>query len=662
MNECAEKNRNRHLNGRRYDPDLMMFCSYLNMSGGKNTFETMKLNNHDGMPSISGVRYATKKMKSTITEGVLRHKELLAHLKSLNLPMYVSLSEDATNITGQVEYCSSSNQIVGLVQPLDEEFAMPIPSTYEATSATAMEDIMQSKDTHISTLFNVVMAQPLDFRSPAFCLLVYGGNNKFTSKHVTKRWSKIIEELTNIGIKVVSFSSDSDTRYNSTMKDLMLSCKADTSSEFPAWFQFDCSTAKYIPVQDTVHCGTKLRNIFLTHTLMFGNFEISVNHVRTLMRTVGRHKHGLHECHISKEDKMNFMSVLKITDQKVVQLMVKYVEGSSGTAIYLKMTDMILRSFLDMALAPLERIKNIWYAAFLLRIWRESVLVNTDQEIKKHFITSYTYTCIEINAHSLVNIILYLKNNNLEHLFLPHLISSQPCEAIFRQIRSLSTLGSTVTNCSVLGMIHRCEKIELMNNISRSKLPDFTFETKTSRSREIYYNMTRYNESALPNRDEIIAIIELAKQEAIQDARKLGVRIDDSFDYSCKLSSTIKKKTKKQTQSLKIWNDGDQLKQFQGLNLSDYSHKIDLDKFDKKSPYVRIEDTNLEDTGKRVIHVRKARLLSLYMERITKLSSDRNRRVQQEPQCIKMSDETNAPAIDESPESFVNDFLKLMID
>lgn len=609
----------------------------------------MKLNNDAGMPSIRGVDYNINKFKPKIIEGALRCTELLAYMKASNLPLYVSLSEDATNITGMVEYCTEFNQIVGLILPLREENAMPVPSSYAATSAAAIEVIMSDRNIPIANMLNVVMAQPFVSNTPAFCLLVYGGNGKFTRENVAKRWEYIVNELRNIGIKVVSISSDSDTRYNSAMKELMLSCKTDGSSVFPRWFHFDCSTAIYFPFQDTVHIGTKLRNKFLNGNMLFGRYTISVEHLHILMRNVGRDKHGIYKTHINKTDKMNFISVQRITHPKVTQLLKKHVSESDGTIMYLRIID---RAFLDMSLSPLERIRNMWYATFILRIWRESVLQNPDQQMKNHFITSYSYTCIEINAHSLVTLMLYLKANELSHLFLPHLVSSQPCEAFFRDFRSLSTSGSTVTNCSVLGSIHRCEKLDLMNNIARNNLKDFTFATKSTRSREIYYNTTKYNTTMLPTREEIIDVIEIAREDAMKDATALGVEIEQQFDYMTKITPPVYKPQELQKLTCSRI-DGNKLTQFQALHLTDFSDKIDFNKFNERSPYVAIDDAQLDGIGDRRIYARKDDLISLYMERCTKLSSDRIKRVQQPGQWEKTyEDPVQSDLVAELPEIF----------
>lgn len=141
--------------------------------------------------------------------------------------------------------------------------------------------------------------------------------------------------------------------------------------------------------------------------------------------------------------------------------------------------------------------------------------------------------------------------------------------SLFRENRSLSTLGSTVTNCSVLGMIEHCGRIEVMNDISRSRLPKFSFETKTTRSREIYYHTTSYNDFALPTRGEIFTVIEEAKLEAIRDTRKLGVQMDQNFNYTCNISSheNIRPKSRPQMR-MRTWKNGDRLERFEGLQLT----------------------------------------------------------------------------------------------
>lgn len=292
-----------------------------------------------------------------------------------------------------------------------------------------------------------------------------------------------------------------------------------------------------------------------------------------------------------------------------------------------------------MSLSPLDRIGKIWITTFILRIWKESIARDKFQN-NENFITSFSYTCIEINAHSLVTLVLYMKARNLDHLFHPHLISSQPCEAFFREFRSMSTISSTITNSSVLGMMQRCEKIALMNEISRVQLKNFAFNTDSQRSRDIYYhtNASGYSETALPSREQIIQEIELAKEHAKKYAAHLGVSIEPPYDYQCEIETAPKKDVKQYNRVTLPRKDGTKLTQFKAIHLVDYSDKINVTKVDEKSSYVAIDDVKLDGTGQRRIYVRKSSLIALYMNHCTKLSSDRLRRVTKRAPRIDFND------------------------
>lgn len=622
--------------GRRYDAALMSFCVRQKILGGNVLYRTLKTNADDALPSPSAVIHKLQKMRNPITEGMLRHEELRTYLKSLKLPLIVSLSEDATNVTGLVEYSPKFNQIVGFVPPLNKDVGMPVVLPYAATSAAAMESIMLDPNVSVSNMVNIVMAQPLSLDAPAFCLLIFGGNGRFTKEDVVRRWSYITKELANVGIEVLVFSSDSDPRYNAAMRNVFLEHKTDESSDYPSWFQYDLSAAEYIPIQDTVHIGTKLRNRILNQNLMIGDFIVSTEHLVTLIENISADKHGLHKTHIDKRDKMNFSSVQKITDTKVTTLLKQHVPESAGTVMFLKITNLFLRAFLDGSLTPCERVRNVWYTTFILRIWRESVVANLkpNEKLATHFITTFTYACIEINAHALVATILRLKRCNMEHLFFPHLLSSQPCESFFRKFRALSTTGSSMTNASVLGTIQRCERIALVNEIEHNGSKKFNFDTDSKRFREIYYRTKlESNKFTLPSRETIIEEIEKAKQSAIKDAAELGLKSKNHFKLEVNMpkvqdSGKSKKKNKSCTAvNTGPWTDGTKLETFKALHLADFSGQIDLKNFNEKSSYVRIDDTCLNNLGERCIYVRKSALVALYMQHSSKLSSDRLRRV-----------------------------------
>jgi hypothetical protein len=73
------------------------------------------------LPSISTVQQNMKNNDNKIVEGQLRMSELKDFLVSNNLPLKVWISEDGTRILDKVEYDPQTNQLVGLVLPLEKD-------------------------------------------------------------------------------------------------------------------------------------------------------------------------------------------------------------------------------------------------------------------------------------------------------------------------------------------------------------------------------------------------------------------------------------------------------------------------------------------------------------------------------------------------------------
>lgn len=130
--------------------------------------------------------------KSTVIEGELRIKELNHYLESLKLEKNVWISEDATGIVTKVEFDARTNQMIGLVLPVDPTTGMPIEMTYMATNEEEIKRNMQGckKSTHVY----IVMAQPLK-NVPPFIIQIFGTDNKFSTQNVLLRWKHTRCEL-----------------------------------------------------------------------------------------------------------------------------------------------------------------------------------------------------------------------------------------------------------------------------------------------------------------------------------------------------------------------------------------------------------------------------------------------------------------------------------
>lgn len=242
--------------------------------------------------------------------------------------------------------------------------------------------------------------------------------------------------------------------------------------------------------------------------------------------------HNLSPMVLNPVDKQNYDSAMRMCDEKVTN-MLRNISGSQGTIKFLEIMRDIVESFMEKNIAPLQRVHKIWYCVFILRMWREYVNSNKNLRLKTNFLTNNCYTCIELNAHSMVLCMIQLKKCNLPHLFLPALFNSQHCESLFRQVRSLSSTFSTVTNCSIKEFSEKISKIQLQSDVMSRIGSNFKFPRIDRSNKE---KSTVYH---LPTLTQIYNEIEKSKQEATRDAITLGLikkNKQKSFDFGCKIN------------------------------------------------------------------------------------------------------------------------------
>lgn len=620
---AADQNATRSKEGFRYDADVQLYASYLRMIIGPLGYETLQKNLESALPSLPSTNRYIRASHIHITEGVLRNSELLSYLNERKLPLVVSLSEDATRIVGTVQYDSRTNQLIGFVLPINKKNGMPIPFSYSARNADEIYKHF-SNENSVSSYLNVIMAQPVAKNAAPFCLLIYGSDNKYTGNDVSKRWRFIRDQLADSGIETLTISSDSDPRYNAAMKEL--SRLGNKSEEFGKWFSFGkMSLHTTIYVQDSTHIATKLRNFLLktfynAKKLPFGKFFIDVNHLHYLLQTYSKDKHQLTQTILNPKDKQNFASVLKMCDSKVIELL-KTVNGSDATVLYLEMLKNIVFAFMDPDLTPQQRIKNIWYALFIIRIWRHYIESHKNYTLKDNFMSANCYSCIELNAHSLVLLMIKLKETNRSDLFLPQLFESQPCESMFRLFRSFTSTYSTVANCSVKEALSRISKIQLQNEIMRTTSPQYIYPRLNKKT-------TADNKSSpdLPTKEEIIELIKQCQHDAICKARELGLIPKRPLnDYTCKIIAYDTEKYLGKTQLKKTLNTSENcclLPDLSNIQLKDHTEKLKDLAVDCTSQYVEI----LRDDGEKII-VKKTSLCWALRSDHHKLSSDRLERV-----------------------------------
>lgn len=345
---------------------------------------------------------------------------------------------------------------------------------------------------------------------PPFCLLIFGTDNKQSAEDVSNRWKHITSELKKVGIEVITIASDSDPKYNTAMRKLS---KLGQKTKYN-WFSSDINDGPFY-IQDLVHIATKLRNFLLRfswtkHDLPFGKNFVRLQHLYELMDKVGKDRHFLTLSTLNPTDRQNYQLCRRMCSDQVI--------NSDGTIQFLQIIRLVIDAFMEKILTPLQRIRKIWYALFLIRIWRRFIVSKKQYSIKNNFLTANCYSCIELNAHSLILIILHLKRINKPELFMPHLYDSQTCESTFRQFRSMTTAYSTITNRSMKEAMSRISNIQFQNDIMHITSPDCVYP----RLKKVSDSKTK-NYYPLPTEEDIYNEILFSQRVAIATARKLGI-------------------------------------------------------------------------------------------------------------------------------------------
>lgn len=383
-------------------------------------------------------------------------------------------------------------------------------------------------------------------------------------------------------------------------------------------------------VQDTIHIATKLRNMFLKtlknpKMLPFGpKLYIQAQHIESIISRFSKDQHRLTANVLNTEDRMNFDSVLRICDESVIKLLESNIPGSKGTVKFLKIIRDVIDAFRDTSLSPLQRIQKIWYAVFILRILRDYISSSKHFTTEKNFLTTNCYSCIEINAHSLILVMLDLKNSSSSVFFMPQLLESQPCESMFRQLRSMSTVYSTMTNCSLREIIDRINRIELQSEIAATS--DFIFP-RIKKNENI-----KSTSFELPTKDEIFEQVQQCKDKAVQFAIDVGlVKEVHNKDIGLKcMIAPLTFKTRIIDHNERIIDGTENSNNFipvrnkiqvETLKLKNYAEKFIDEDVPERSLFVEVPGV------KRRKIIKKSSLVWLQRNDAVKLSSDRLHRV-----------------------------------
>lgn len=422
---------------------------------------------------------------------------------------------------------------------------------------------------------------------------------------------------------MLGISSDGDERLLSAMKSRTrfdLTTSTNLSQLSILW---------PINVQDTIHIATKLRNRHLNTSILLqmGNMVVTAAHIRMMLSLVPKEYHGLVLSDVSPLDRQNFSSFEKITEQRVLQSLENHIADSNATVMYLVLCKQTTSSFLDVNLKPLERVYRIWHAVYFFRCWRKWIKSpHNNFSLDKNFLSNNAYTCVEINAHALIHLIVSLRTSQQNEFFLPELFSSQPCEHTFRQMRSMGTANFTKINFNLHELMHMIGRVEIMDNIVHT-CKDITFPRIELKSKIVEQTAVDNN---LPNDEDIICTMKRAQSDALKNAAKFDMCFSEKDIESCELQERTRQ------------NDETPMEE----DFFDLLKQSMADETRAENEIEKMVEVINPDGSKRFL--RKSTLVWLLCDSKDKLSSDRLKRVQSASDSSSKRFKPNTPDVSQS--------------
>lgn len=470
----------------KYDIPIEKFALLIYIFGGRNCYEFLRLNLSGSLPHVSRMESLIRNQEMMMIEGEFRFQSMQEYSKSSKCN-YVFIAEDATSATCRVDYDATLNAFIGLSPPLVD--GLPQVNFFQTENFDQLELWFNEIDK--AKLINLIMLKSLSLSDPPFILSAYGSNGKAEAIDILKRWLFIYDECRIRNVHVIGFSSDADARYLRSMR--LCSRFFATLPNFDlfkhrdmfrikipsqwSWFFMEHEQILFF-MQDGIHIATKFRNRLLSRTakLKMGSHWIDIQDLFDLIQSESKMKHNLIKCDVDPKDRQNFRSCLRISSQDVLNLLEKN-EKAKGTYVYLSLLRSLIIALTERPITIEERLFHIWTVVFTCRFWfswiqssefrnDSNTSISSSTSRRNMFITKPTFWCIEINAHTLLSIVLLVIQNKLPIDALNTFVfNSQICENTFRIARSLSGSFSSNTNFSVKSFLKRCEKIAVINSI-----------------------------------------------------------------------------------------------------------------------------------------------------------------------------------------------------
>lgn len=491
-----------------YAESFKQSCLALRILMGPMAYKILQANVE--APSLTTLK-RTLQSKFAPSEGELIVHETVRCMIANGEKMYAWISEDDTKIQPRVCYNSGEDTVIGLCLPIDEN-GMPRKAFFKFVSIAAVREYLKAYP--LSTYIKLVTLTSLSPNARSYSILIYGTKGSDTYEGACSRWKIIYEAFKSAGVEIMGSSSDGFSAYLKGMKVINnLPCSAPTCPEaYKAFFR--CDYNSYILcVQDGVHMVVKMFRALGTKTLVIGKKVASRATLFSAVRHLGK---GLTRVSIaeleSQSDMMSFSICERASSEEVCDLLKRPEE--QATKVFLILIQLVILAYIDPKTPPAARITAAWELAFFMRLWKFFLKINsrinrsagvTEEthvfNVETSFVSSNVNECCEINAHNLIMYNDRCRDKGMPELFLPSLTGSQPNEAMFRLLRSLTTTRSTIVSFGVRDVIERIRRLWFLADHKTTAKEDKTFIYSSARENELFIP------TELPSEEEVRALV-----------------------------------------------------------------------------------------------------------------------------------------------------------
>jgi len=186
--------------------------------------------------------------------------------------------------------------------PLNKGSGLP-SSRIKAFNAFSIKESIERYDK--STIVQVIVAKPNKFKSEPFMIGFFGTNNKFTGEDVMARIKHIHRKLKSVGIKMLMYGCDGDTRCMMAQKQL---ANYGSLYEFCGIKLAGSLDSEYFFSQDPLHVAKKMKNLLFDFgtDLILGDFLASLGFLLILNKKFGSEATGLNQSDLDFKDRMNY--------------------------------------------------------------------------------------------------------------------------------------------------------------------------------------------------------------------------------------------------------------------------------------------------------------------------------------------------------------------